>query len=49
MHDGKKTEKKTAVTRRRKVLLYWSRADAEMAVRKRARCLAKTRSPRYRL
>jgi len=41
MHDGKKTEKKTAVMRRRKVLLYWSRADAEMAVRKREEKLAR--------
>lgn len=33
--DGKKVEKKKAVKRRRKVLLYWSKADAEMAAKKR--------------
>lgn len=35
MQDGQKTEKKKAVRRQRKVLLYWSRADAEMAAKKR--------------
>lgn len=34
MQDGQKTEKKKAVRRQRKVL-YWSRADAEMAAKKR--------------
>ena len=33
--DGQKTEKKKAVKRLRKVLLYWSRADAQMAAKKR--------------
>lgn len=41
MCDGKKTEKKTAVTRKRKVLLYWSKADAQMAVKKRVEKLAR--------
>lgn len=35
IQDGQKTEKKKAVKRKRKVLLYWSRADAEMAAKKR--------------
>ena len=35
MQDGIKTEKKKAVKRKRKVLLYWSKADADMAARKR--------------
>ena len=35
MQNGQKTEKKKAVRRQRKVLLYWSRADAEMAAKKR--------------
>ena len=35
MQDGQKTEKKKAVRRQRKVLLYWSRAEAEMAAKKR--------------
>lgn len=35
IQDGEKVEKKKAVKRRRKVLLYWSKADAEMAAKKR--------------
>ena len=35
IQDGRKTEKKKAVKRMRKVLLYWSKADAEMAAKKR--------------
>ena len=41
MQDGQKTEKKKAVRRQRKVLLYWSRADAEMAAKKREEKLKK--------
>lgn len=41
IHDGQKIEKKKAVKRLRKVLLYWSKADAEMAVRKREEKLKK--------
>lgn len=33
--DGSLAEQKKAVTRERKVLLYWSKADAEMAAKKR--------------
>ena len=33
--DGERVEKKKAVKRMRKVLLYWSKADAGMAARKR--------------
>ena len=43
MHDGEKTEKKTAVKRNRKVLLYWSKADAQMAVKKREEKLARAK------
>ena len=35
MRDGERVEKKKAVKRMRKVLLYWSKADALMAARKR--------------
>lgn len=35
MQDGKKVEKRKAVKRKRKALLYWSKADADMAARKR--------------
>ena len=35
MQDGVRVEKKKAVKRKRKVLLYWSKADADMAVKKR--------------
>lgn len=35
MQDGERVEKKKAVKRRRKVLLYWSKADAQMTARKR--------------
>lgn len=41
MKNGQKTEIKKAITRKRKVLLYWSKADAEMAVKKREEKLAK--------
>ena len=41
IQDGKKVEKKKAVKRRRKVLLYWSKADAEMAAKKREEKLKK--------
>ena len=33
--DGTRMERKTAVRRQRKALLYWSKADAEMAAKKR--------------
>jgi transposase len=39
--EGKRVEIKTPVKRRRKVLLYWSKADADMAVRKREDKLAR--------
>ena len=39
--DGKKVEKKKVVKRQRKVLLYWSRADAQMAAKKREEKLKK--------
>lgn len=35
VQDGSRVERKKAVTRERKVLLYWSKADAEMAAKKR--------------
>lgn len=35
VQDGRRIERKKAVTRERKVLLYWSKADAEMAAQKR--------------
>ncbi len=35
IRDGQNTEKKKAVKRKRKVLLYWSKTDAEMAAKKR--------------
>lgn len=35
IRDGQKTEKSKKVKRMRKVLLYWSKADAEMAAKKR--------------
>lgn len=35
IQDGQKVEKRKAVKRMRKVLLYWSEADARMATRKR--------------
>lgn len=35
VQDGRRVERKKAVTRERKVLLYWSKADAEMAAKKR--------------
>lgn len=41
MRDGQKAEKKEAVKRLRKVLLYWSKADAEMAIKKREEKLKK--------
>lgn len=41
MQDGQKIEKKKAIKRNRKVLLYWSKADAEMAARKREEKLRK--------
>lgn len=41
IHNGQKIEKKKAVKRKRKVLLYWSKADAEMAARKREEKLKK--------
>lgn len=41
IQDGKKIEKKKAVKRMRKVLLYWSESDAEMAVKKREEKLRK--------
>ncbi len=41
IRDGQKTEKKKAVKRKRKVLLYWSKADAEMAAKKREEKLKK--------
>ena len=34
IRDGERVEKKKAVKRKRKVLLYWSKADAQMAARK---------------
>jgi transposase len=34
-HNGERIEKRVSVKRIRKVLLYWSKADAEMAVKKR--------------
>lgn len=43
MQDGEEVEKKTRVKRKRKVLLYWSRADAQMAARKREEKLARAR------
>jgi len=39
--DGQKAEKRKAVKRKRKVLLYWSKADAEMAAKKREEKLKK--------
>lgn len=41
IQDGQKIEKKKAVKRLRKVLLYWSEADAKMAAEKRAEKLRK--------
>lgn len=41
IQDGNRIEKKKPVTRKRKVLLYWSRADAEMARKKREEKLLK--------
>ena len=41
IQDGQRTEKKKTVRRQRKVLLYWSRADAEMAAKKREEKLKK--------
>ena len=41
IQDGKKIEKKKAVKRMRKVLLYWSESDAEMAAKKREEKLRK--------
>lgn len=42
MQDGEETEK-NRVKRKRKVLLYWSRADAQMAAQKREERLARAR------
>ncbi len=39
--NGQKAEKKKTVKRMRKVLLYWSKADAEMAAKKREEKLKK--------
>ena len=41
IQDGQKVEKRKAVKRMRKVLLYWSRSDAEMAAKKREEKLKK--------
>lgn len=41
IQDGQKVEKKKAVKRMRKVLLYWSRADAQMVAKKREEKLKK--------
>lgn len=41
LREGKRVEKKKAVKRTRKVLLYWSKADAEMAAKKREEKLRK--------
>lgn len=41
IQDGERVEKKTPVTRKRKVLLYWSKADAEMEAKKREDKLAR--------
>ena len=41
IQDGKKIEKKKAVKRMRKVLLYWSESDAGMAAKKREEKLRK--------
>lgn len=41
LRKGKRVEKKKAVKRTRKVLLYWSKADAEMAAKKREEKLRK--------
>ena len=41
LHNGRKAEKKKAVKRMRKVLLYWSKADAQMAAKKREEKLKK--------
>ena len=41
MQDGERIEKKKPVTRMRNVLLYWSKADAELARKKREEKLLK--------
>ncbi len=41
IQEGQKVEKKKAVKRKRKVLLYWSKADAQMAAKKREEKLRK--------
>ena len=41
LDNGQKAEKKKTVKRMRKVLLYWSKADAEMAAKKREEKLKK--------
>lgn len=53
IQNGQKVEKKNTVKRMRKVLLYWSKADAEMAEKKREEKLKKaeksTKNNAYRI